>query len=188
MHLIKLQSSDGQEFVCDLRAAKRSNVIKNMLEVILINLNFKNYLKFLKVLNIEDNTQDVVVPIPVATSDILQKIVDFCHRHIDDPELNSSEDEMEFAERDMEEFRQYDVATIFELIKASDHLDIPDLQSVGCKAVANLISGKSPEEIRQLFNINNDFTPEEEAQVRRENQEREEARAHGRIAIRFRRE
>ena len=34
---------------------------------------------------------------------------------------------------------------------------------------ANMIKGKQPEEIRKLFNIHNDFTPEEEAQIRREN-------------------
>lgn len=32
-----------------------------------------------------------------------------------------------------------------------------------------MIKGKQPEEIRKLFNIHNDFTPEEEAQIRREN-------------------
>jgi hypothetical protein len=33
-----------------------------------------------------------------------------------------------------------------------------------------MIKGKSAEEIRQTFNIQNDFTPEEEAQIRRENE------------------
>lgn len=43
-------------------------------------------------------------------------------------------------------------------------LDIPDTldSDVGCKTVANMIKGKTPEEIRKLFNIVNDFTPEEE--------------------------
>ena len=37
---------------------------------------------------------------------------------------------------------------------------------VGCKTVANMIKGKTPEEIRKLFNIVNDFTPEEEVSDR----------------------
>jgi len=33
-----------------------------------------------------------------------------------------------------------------------------------------MINSKSPEEIRQIFNIVNDFTPEEEEQIRMENE------------------
>ncbi len=33
---------------------------------------------------------------------------------------------------------------------------------VGCKVVAGMLKGKSPEQIRALFDIVNDFTPEEE--------------------------
>jgi hypothetical protein len=32
-----------------------------------------------------------------------------------------------------------------------------------------MIKGKTAEEIRKIFNIVNDFTPEEEAQIRKEN-------------------
>lgn len=38
-----------------------------------------------------------------------------------------------------------------------------------------MIKGKSPEEIRKTFNITNDFTPEEEDQIRRENEWAEES-------------
>ena len=40
---------------------------------------------------------------------------------------------------------------------------------------AQMIKGKTPEEIRRTFNIVNDFTPEEENQVREENKWCEEA-------------
>jgi hypothetical protein len=43
--------------------------------------------------------------------------------------------------------------------------DTPICRDVGCKTVANMIKGKSPEEIRKLFNIVNDFTPEEEVRL-----------------------
>lgn len=38
------------------------------------------------------------------------------------------------------------------------------------KAVANMLRGKSPAEMRKLLNIQNDFSPEEEEQIRRESE------------------
>lgn len=60
--------------------------------------------------------------------------------------------------------------TLFELILAANYLDIRGLLDVSCKTVANMIKGKSPEEIREIFNIENDFTKEELEQVRKENE------------------
>lgn len=51
------------------------------------------------------------------------------------------------------------------LPQAANYLDIKGLLDVTCKTVANMIKGKTPEEIRKTFNIKNDFTEEEEAQV-----------------------
>lgn len=56
------------------------------------------------------------------------------------------------------------------IIKAANYLDIKGLLDVTCKTVANMIKGKTPEEIRKTFNIKNDFTPSEEEQVRKENE------------------
>ena len=51
---------------------------------------------------------------------------------------------------------------LFELIMASNYLDIKHLLEFACAKVASLIKNKSIEEIRKFFNIENDFTPEEE--------------------------
>ncbi|TKC49272.1 hypothetical protein EI555_017152 [Monodon monoceros] len=69
-----------------------------------------------------------------------------------------------------QEFLQVDQGTLFELILAANYLDIKGLPDVTCKTVASMIKGETPEEIRKTFNIKNDFTEEEEAQVHRENQ------------------
>merc|ERR1739845_208319 len=65
------------------------------------------------------------------------------------------------------DFLKVDQGTLFELIMAANYLDIKGLLDVTCKTVANMIKGKTPEEIRKTFNIKNDFTQAEEEQVRR---------------------
>lgn len=57
------------------------------------------------------------------------------------------------------------MAVVFSSFQAANYLDIKGLLDVTCKTVANMIKGKTPEEIRKTFNIKNDFTEEEEAQV-----------------------
>ncbi|KAK4984507.1 hypothetical protein LTR66_008477 [Elasticomyces elasticus] len=57
---------------------------------------------------------------------------------------------------------------LFEIVIPANHMDIKALLDIGCKTVANMIKGKSSEEIRQTFNIQNDLTPKEEDQIRRE--------------------
>ncbi|CAJ2646643.1 unnamed protein product [Trifolium pratense] len=56
------------------------------------------------------------------------------------------------------------------LAKAANYLNIKSLLDLTCQTVADMIKGKTPEEIRKTFNIKNDFSPEEEEEVRRENQ------------------
>ena len=54
---------------------------------------------------------------------------------------------------------------LFELVTAANFMDIKPLLDLTCLAVAVLIKGKQASELRAMFNISNDFTPEEEAQV-----------------------
>uniref|UniRef100_A0A453R7M5 SKP1 component dimerisation domain-containing protein n=1 Tax=Aegilops tauschii subsp. strangulata TaxID=200361 RepID=A0A453R7M5_AEGTS len=68
------------------------------------------------------------------------------------------------------EFVKVDRATLFDLILAANYLNIKGLLDLTCQTVADMIKDNTPEEIRKIFNIKNDFTPEEEAEVRKENQ------------------
>jgi S-phase kinase-associated protein 1 len=68
-----------------------------------------------------------------------------------------------------------DQEVLCELTIAANSLDIKPLLDLTCATVASMIKGKTPEEIRETFNIVNDFTPEEEAAIREENKWCEEA-------------
>jgi len=73
------------------------------------------------------------------------------------------------------EFVELEQVLLFELILAANYMDIKPLLDLTCATVASMIKGKTPDEIRATFNITNDFSPEEEAQVREENKWCEEA-------------
>jgi S-phase kinase-associated protein 1 len=101
----------------------------------------------------------------------LAKVIEYCSKHV---ESRSSEEEKSRNEDDLKawdkDFVNVDQATLFELILAANYLNIKTLLDLTCQTVADMIKGKTPEEIRKIFNIENDFTPEEEEEVRRENQ------------------
>lgn len=58
--------------------------------------------------------------------------------------------------------------TLCDVLRAANYLDILPLYELGCQYLAGMIRGKEVDEIREIFSITNDFTPEEEAAVRRE--------------------
>jgi S-phase kinase-associated protein 1 len=66
------------------------------------------------------------------------------------------------------EFIKQDHPTLFEIILAANYLDIKELLDLSCHKVADIITPYTPEQVRVMFNIDNDFTPEE-AKVREEN-------------------
>jgi len=153
MSVVKLQSSDEQEFEVERDLAEMSVTIKNMLEDI--------------------PESDTPIPLPNVTGKILQKVIDYWKYHKEHPTPVAEEKKDERRTDDIIpwdlEFCKVDQATLFELILAANYLDIKPLLDLTCKTVANMIKGKTPEEIRKTFNIKNDFTPEEEEQVRKEN-------------------
>ncbi|KAK6031966.1 Skp1 family, dimerization domain protein [Ostertagia ostertagi] len=112
-------------------------------------------------LNLQDD--DTPIPIPNVTAPVFKKVVTWCEKH----KTNGKEDKK--LEEWSEEFFKVEYPMLFEIIMAANYLDIPTLLDDGCRKIASMMKGKTPEEIRTLFNITNDFTPEEEEEIRREN-------------------
>ncbi|KAH7332159.1 hypothetical protein KP509_20G072300 [Ceratopteris richardii] len=90
---------------------------------------------------VEDTGTDSVIPLFNVSAKILSKVIKYCRFH-----------------------------ALEQQIIAANYLNIQALLDLTCQCVADMIKGKSPEELRKIFNLENDFTPEEEEEVRRENQ------------------
>jgi len=152
---VTLSTSDNVEITVDRQVAERSVLIKNLLSDI--------------------GATGEVIPLPNVNEPVLKKVIEWCEQHKKDPQTSTDDDsDSRKKSTDIDEwdqkFMQVDQEMLFEIILAANYLDIKPLLDVGCKTVANMIKGKSPDEIRKTFNIQNDFTPDEEDQIRRENE------------------
>lgn len=146
--LISLQACDNNEIVkISSEVAKMSETIQNMLD------------------DIGEGCEEHVIPLHNINSVMLSKIVEYCDHHVNDIE---KEDNKTICDWDMT-FCEMPQEQLFALILAANYLSIKSLLDVTCKTVANLIKGKTPEEIRKTFNIKNDFNPSEEDQIQKEN-------------------
>ncbi|URE41471.1 SKP1-like protein [Musa troglodytarum] len=116
---------------------------------------------------IEDGCAESGIPLPNVTSRILAKVIEYCNKHVDASSKSSDDEDLKAWDA---EFVKVDQTTLFDLILAANYLNIKSLLDLTCQTVADMIKGKTPEDIRKTFNIKNDFTPEEEEEIRRENQ------------------
>mmetsp|Transcript_21791 Transcript_21791/g.31817 ORF Transcript_21791/g.31817 Transcript_21791/m.31817 type:complete len:164 (+) Transcript_21791:92-583(+) len=157
---IKLLSKEGDSFPVPISVAKMSELVNSMMT--------------------EDDDETDEIPLPNVKASILQKVIEFCTQYKTKP---MSEIEKPLKSNVMSEvvqpwyaeFVNVEQPVLFELILAANYMDIKPLLDLTCATVASMIKGKTPEEIRRTFNITNDFSPEEEAQVREENKWCEEA-------------
>ncbi|XP_010477249.1 PREDICTED: SKP1-like protein 4 [Camelina sativa] len=152
---IILKSSDGESFEVDEAVAVESQTIKHM---------------------IEDKCADNGIPLPNVTGAILAKVIEYCKKHVEaaaeaagaDKDFCGSTENDELKTWDTE-FVKVDQPTLFDLILAANYLNIGGLLDLTCQAVADQMKGKTPDEMRAHFNIKNDYTKEEEEEVRNEN-------------------
>ncbi|KAL2478666.1 putative E3 ubiquitin ligase [Forsythia ovata] len=134
--MIALKSYDGDTFVVEEAVALESQTIKNMME---------------------GNCGGTSIPLPNVTSNILAKVIEYCKRHINadkatDEDINAYD----------ANFVNVDQGTLFDILLAANYLNIKSLLNLTSQTVADLIKGKTLEEIGKTFDIKNDFTSEEE--------------------------
>ncbi|XP_034098719.1 S-phase kinase-associated protein 1-like isoform X2 [Drosophila albomicans] len=148
MAVIKLLTSDNVIIETEMDLIMCSGTIKGMLESCI--------------------GDDEIVPLPKVRSAILTKILQWAEFH-----------RYEFAEEETEnvcgvispwdsDFINVDMSTLVELIEVANFLNIQRLLHLACKTAANMIAGKTSEEMRKILNIKNDLTFSEEAVMRKE--------------------
>jgi len=158
---VNLVSKEGNTYEVPIAVAKMSKLVETTID--------------------EESDEDVQeIPLPNVKTAVLAKVIEYCTHYKSEPmtpiqtPLKSAKIE-EVVQKWYADFVKVEQVLLFELVTAANFMDIKPLLDLTCFAVAVMIKGKSADEIRKIFNISNDFTPEEEAQVREENKWCEQA-------------
>jgi S-phase kinase-associated protein 1 len=120
------------------------------------------------------------IPLPNVSADVLSKVIEYCTHYQQVEEMRtiqtplSSNKMDELVQEWYADYVKVDKQLLFDLVAAANFMDIKPLLDVTCLAVSILIKGKSANELRQMFNISNEYTPEEKAQIARDNRAFEE--------------
>ena len=151
---ITLVSKDSGKVKVNRRVIMMSGLIKDMLE--------------------EQDEKEVTIPVPNVDLHTLKKVIEYCELHWNKPAVEIEQPLKGHIEdvisEDDKKFLVMENSDLLLVMMASNYLIIKDLLALTAAKIASMIKGKSTEAIREMFGIENDFTKEEEAELRKENE------------------
>lgn len=139
-NMIILESSDGDTFPID-----RDIIVKMSLLITTL---------------LEDIDEGDHINLLNITSELCPHIIEFCNNY-------PQGDKENVWAKDW--VKKFSLPTLYTLIVGADYMGIKPLEDIVGQTLADMMVGKTPDEIRAHFGIVKDLTPEEEAQIISEN-------------------
>ena len=143
---LTLVSSDNQKFQLDSKTAERSKLLVGLLG------------------DYEENTD---IPLPDIKSNILEKVIAYLTYYKEKspkeiPKPLPSANLADVVDQwDIDFINSIELNNVFDMINAANYMDISSLLDLSCAKIASVMKGKTAEEIRAMFNIENDLSEEE---------------------------
>lgn len=165
--IVAIETSDGKQWQILRTVAKVSETLSNLME--------------------DANTEDVI-PLPNIEGNTFEKYIEYTKYHLENDVKAVVAEEVKptngecptpapesFIPSEVplckfdEEFIKMENSMLFKIIKAANYLDNKPLLLLCCRGIAMQLKGKTTAEIRKIFNITKDVTPEDEERIMKEN-------------------
>lgn len=172
---VRIKTSDGKRFTLNGHEVNCSNTLRMMMESFQQDPNSST--------NSKSTTSNEYIALKTIHSQQLSKIIEWCQKHTHNDAMNNNDDR--FAHNrmtsnlictsivlddwDKNYLNSMDDEELFKLMHAANYLDIRTLLDALCQTVAKNWEGKKVEDIRKMYNLENDFEVETEHQMMQEN-------------------
>mmetsp|Transcript_38084 Transcript_38084/g.50187 ORF Transcript_38084/g.50187 Transcript_38084/m.50187 type:complete len:236 (+) Transcript_38084:120-827(+) len=160
---VNLITQDGDNFTVPRKVVEISELIRTMIDE-----------------SLDEDAEPQEIPLPNMKSNVLAKVIEFCKHYAVEKMAKIPEPIKyglqvadvvqdwygEFVDK-LDKNHEYEM--LFELILAANYLDIKPLLDITCATVGLMIMNKTPDQIRERFDIEEEFTPELYNQLLQEN-------------------
>eukprot|EP00347_Sterkiella_histriomuscorum_P007257 403349657 len=160
--LVLIRTKDNKTMQLEQRIAFQSFLLRSMIE----DRQQSNE-------DDEQNDDQEVIPLPQFDEKILLKVFEFMRYEYENeslPELPRPLPTDRLQDSMPQWFANYInnvgcLEDVYDVIAAANYLDIPTLLELGCAKVGSMMKNKTIPDLRKMFIITNDFTPEEERTI-----------------------
>ncbi|CAL4908018.1 unnamed protein product [Urochloa decumbens] len=154
--VIVLRCCDGEEFAVAVPVARKCGTIRNM---------------------IDDDCVDGGVPLPNVGGPTMARVLEYLNTKAaaaagaEEVAAGGAEEAAAANTKGFEKgfFEKMNKEALFDVILAANYLNAEELLDAAMLCAADRITGRTVAEIREFFGLENDFTPEEEVEIRKEN-------------------
>ncbi|CAI2357352.1 unnamed protein product [Caenorhabditis sp. 36 PRJEB53466] len=142
--MFKLVSSDGVMLEMTESALRHAITLRNVVDV--LGYTAENVL------------EKEPIPLKNVDSKSLKLVIEWCEHYKDTRPAEDKGDDYHFMSVPVWDrgFLDIDKKDLFDLLNAANYLNVVGLLDVACKTVANMLKGKSTEEMREIFEIMSD--------------------------------
>ncbi|CAN6328386.1 unnamed protein product [Urochloa humidicola] len=144
--VVVLRCCDGEEFAVAVPVARKCGTIRNM---------------------IDDDCVEGCVPLPNVGGPTMSRVLEYLNTKA----AAAAEEEATGNNKEFEKgfFEKMTKEALFGVIMAANYLNAEELLDAAMLCAADRIRGRTVQEIREFFGLENDFTPEEDEEIREEN-------------------
>lgn len=162
---VVIKCAGGDLVPLPLEIAQQSRLVKNMIDVLKVQENNVE-------IPCETLKKEVVELLAVSSVPLCPPLPQSWMESHKEDGADADEGKKfnpQLSEQERRWFAELDEQRLYDVMMAANFLDVPHLLDKACETVAAMVRGRTPEEIREILGLKNDFSQEEYELVLKEN-------------------